>query len=141
VVKCSLCGQEFENSQALGSHLRYVHGKVETPLMEEREEDVEKMLAFFEVLEQGKSPIEAVLSVGVNPSQAERWTRLYNRLSWKRRTEIENLKAEIYKIKEVVEILVEKLDRLDSAAVEMSELLSKEVNLKIQAHERRFHGL
>jgi len=46
-VKCPICGKEFENTRALGSHLHYIHG-ISREHKREGANETERILEEFE---------------------------------------------------------------------------------------------
>ncbi len=58
VVKCAECGQDFESTRVLGSHVLYQHRKL-APCIELPEEAVDKMA---QMLQEAEGQIQADLS-------------------------------------------------------------------------------
>ena len=85
MVSCEECGQNFKTKQALSSHKRMHENAVVGIQMSNAtlEKNTDNMLDFFELLEQGESPMQACLQLHLNPAYADKYSRLYRRLALK----------------------------------------------------------
>ena len=145
-VTCEECGEKFKTKQALASHRSYVHG-LDAPgpkrLPKVTEEDVANMLDFFQLIEEGNSPIEACLGLQINPQNADRWSRIYKRLAIRggggNKELLETLKELVDRMKKVEEFVVMEHNSRKSLEKTLARAIVEQAYEAMQEHEKKHH--
>lgn len=148
--ECEECAREgvhrrFKTRQALGSHLRYTHGSAakEKQQTSVKEKDTNDMLDFFELVEKGRSPIEACLELQINPQSAERWSRIYKRLAMRGSSEtkqvLDTLKTLSEKVEEMEKFVVQQYRSRKATEEIFCKIIAEQTWKAIQEHEKKFH--